>query len=187
MSPSDAQIIIFECRSCAFNLCERKTSQQDAYTPIHKGGINPGRQSETRSNDGENAFWTSESGLDHKAELNNDHHHRRFPSWHNEVSSRTVFVVASISRWLLTKTFTITETVHTFNVSDGLIPIILNFHTHWYCNVKPRSILSLLNHRQNTNIFIKSQELKIFYFGCQLVNTTPTEFQFYNIFIYIQL
>ena len=126
-------------------------------------GINRSRQSETRSNDGEHAIRTAESRLDHKAKLNSDHNHRRCPSWHNEVSSRTVFVVAGISRWLLMKTFVITEAVHTFNTSDGIIPTILNFHTCWYCNVKSRSIILLLNHRQNTKIFLPNYKKWIFF------------------------
>ena len=42
------------------------------------------------------------------------------PSSHFEVEIRTVFVVASISRWLFTKTFAITETVHTYNASNEI-------------------------------------------------------------------
>ena len=80
MSPSDVTITFFKCRSCAFYLCEQKTSPQDRYKPIHEGGINHSRQSETRSNDGEHAIRTAESRLDHKTKLNSDHNHRRCPS-----------------------------------------------------------------------------------------------------------
>ena len=66
MSLSDVTITFFECKSCAFYLCERKTYPQDGYKPIHEGSINPSQQSEARSNDGENAIRTAESGLDHK-------------------------------------------------------------------------------------------------------------------------
>ena len=69
MSPSDVIITIFECRSCALYLYERKPSQQDRYKPIHEGGINPSRQSETQSNDGENAIQTAEAGLDYKNQV----------------------------------------------------------------------------------------------------------------------
>ena len=76
LSPSDVAITIFKCRRCAFYLCERKTSQ-DRYKPIHEAGINPSRQSETQSNDGENVIRTAESGLDNKTKLNNDYRHRK--------------------------------------------------------------------------------------------------------------
>ena len=77
MSPSDVTITIFKCRRCAFYLCERKTSQQDRFKPIQEWGINPSRQSETRSNDGENLIRAAESGLDNKTKSNNDYRHRK--------------------------------------------------------------------------------------------------------------
>ena len=46
---------------------------------------------------------------------NNSDHYRKWTSCRNELLIRTVFVGAIFNRWLLTKTFVITETVHTFN------------------------------------------------------------------------
>ena len=76
------------------------------------------------------------------------------------------------------KTFVITEAVHTSNASDGVIPSILNFHTNWYRNVKPRSVL--LNHRQNTNIFIRSQEVKFFNLDVSLLPQLQPNFNLYH-------